>query len=256
MEGIDKEQFRLLVNLHTRNARQGPGSYEATLRALELSGIDTHAPLKIADIGCGTGAASILLAKHTKAHITAVDFLPEFLEKLQKDAEEAGVLDRMTTLAADMADLPFELEQFDVIWAEGAIYNIGFEKGLKEWRRFLKPDGVLAVSEITWLTEERPAEVEDHWKGEYPEIDTAANKILALERSGYTLIDHFVLPPSCWLENYYDPIEAGFDAFLARHDSVAAREIVAAEEKEIALYKTYKEHYSYGFYIARKQEGK
>ena len=57
-----------------------------------------------------------------------------------------------------------------LIWSEGAIYNIGFERGLKEWRRFLKEGAYLAVSEASWFTEKRPAEIETFWQDAYPEI--------------------------------------------------------------------------------------
>jgi ubiquinone/menaquinone biosynthesis C-methylase UbiE len=73
--------------------------------------------------------------------------------------------------------LPFNDEEYDVIWSEGAIYNIGFEKGVKDWKRFLKTGGMMVVSEITWLTAERPSELQEYWKNEYPEIDTASSKI-------------------------------------------------------------------------------
>jgi hypothetical protein len=41
-----------------------------------------------------------------------------------------------------MDDLPFKEEELDLIWSEGAIYNIGFEKGLREWRKYLKKMGI------------------------------------------------------------------------------------------------------------------
>ena len=135
---------------------------------MELAGLDRSRPLKIADIGCGTGASTILLAKELDADITAVDFLPEFLDELQIRASEQGVADRITTLNCSMDALPFEEGEFDVIWSEGAIYNIGFEAGVSAWRRFLKPGGKLIVSEITWLSATRPAELQSHWHSEYP----------------------------------------------------------------------------------------
>jgi ubiquinone/menaquinone biosynthesis C-methylase UbiE len=99
---------------------------------------------KIADIGCGTGAQTMALAQHTKGHITAVDLFPVFLEKLNERAQEKGLSDRITTLARSMEDLPFEGEALDIIWSEGAIYIMGFEKGVRDWKRFLKPGGYLA----------------------------------------------------------------------------------------------------------------
>jgi len=140
-----------------------------------------------------------------------------------------------------------------VIWAEGAIYNIGFENGIRLWRPFLKRGGVIAASEITWLTDHRPAELEEHWADEYPEISTAPAKIAALETAGYSPIGYFTLPPSCWLDHYYRPLQARFGAFLDRHaNTTAAQEIVEAEKREIELYERFAAHISYGFYIATR----
>jgi SAM-dependent methyltransferase len=247
------DDFQLLVDLHKPARRQGPGGDAETEKALDLAGIDRSAPLQIADIGCGTGASTLLLAQLLKARITAVDFLPEFLDVLVTRAEELGVADRVSTLACSMDDLPFADEELDVIWSEGAIYNIGFARGVAEWKRFLKPGGILVASEITWLTDARPAELQQHWDREYPEIDLASAKIRALEKNGYAPIGYFVLPERCWLDEYYRPMQARFDDFLERHGhSAEARAIVAAEQHEISLYETYRAHVSYGVYIARK----
>jgi SAM-dependent methyltransferase len=166
------------------------------------------------------------------------------------------VADRITTLAAPMEALPFEEEWYDAIWAEGAIYNMGFAAGAEAWRRFLKPGGVLAVSELTWLTATRPAELQAHWDGEYPEVDTASAKMGVLEDLGFSPLGYFPLPERCWLDNYYRPMQARFPAFLARQgNSEAARAVVAAEEAEISLYERYEAFVSYGYYIARKTGG-
>ncbi|MEE4604811.1 MAG: class I SAM-dependent methyltransferase, partial [Desulfobacteraceae bacterium] len=135
--------FQLLIDLHRHATRQGPGGEAETKRALELAGLDRLRPLKIADIGCGTGASTILLAKELDAEITAVDFLTEFLDELQSRAKDHGVADRITTLNCSMDALPFTVGEFDVIWSEGAIYNMGFEAGVAAWSRFLKPGGKL-----------------------------------------------------------------------------------------------------------------
>ena len=250
---MDDLQMELLIDLHRSNFRQGPGGEIQTKQALMLAGLDKSRPLKIADIGCGTGASTIQLAKELDAEITAVDFLPEFLEELQARATDHGVADKITTLSCSMDALPFADEEFDVIWSEGAIYNMGFEAGVSAWRRFLKPGGKLIVSEITWLTADRPAELQSHWDAEYPEIDVASAKIGSLERHGYIPEAYFYLPTSCWIDNYYRPMQDGFDAFLERNGgSDQAREIIECEKGEISLYEKHWKYYSYGVYIAQK----
>lgn len=250
------DDLELLIDLHRDGRRQGPGGDDETRLAVALSGLQGAADLKIADIGCGTGASTLVLARELDAHITAVDFLPEFLAGLEKAAARAGLADRITTLAAPMESLPFENESCDAIWAEGAIYNIGFAAGVEAWRRFLKPGGVLAVSELTWLTAARPAELQAHWDSEYPEVDTASAKMAVLEDLGFSPLGYFPLPEHCWLDNYYRPMQDRFPAFLERHGpSEAARAVVAAEETEISLYERHRGFISYGYYIARKTGG-
>ncbi|MDJ0839141.1 MAG: methyltransferase domain-containing protein [Acidobacteriota bacterium] len=250
---MDRLQLQLLIDLHKHAVRQGPGGEAETKRALELAGLDRSRPLKIADIGCGTGASTILLAKELDANITAVDFLMEFLDELQTRAKDHGVAERITTLCCSMDALPFSDEEFDVIWSEGAVYNMGFENGVSAWRRFLKPGGKLVVSEITWLGAARPPELQSYWEREYPEIDLASAKIGILERHGYSPEAYFFLPPHCWLQNYYRPVQNRFDEFLERNDhSAQAKELVDCEKEEIAMYEKYSDYYSYGVYIAKK----
>ena len=250
------DDLQLLLDLHKDGSRQGPGGDRETRLAIELSGLKKGAGLKIADIGCGSGASTLTLARELDAHITAVDFLPEFLAELEVRADRAGVADRITTLTASMDALPFEKAAFDAIWSEGAIYNMGFAAGLEAWRRYLKPSGIIAVSELTWLTDQRPEQLQTHWEREYSEVDRASAKIDVLERLGFSLLGYFPLPEYCWLDNYYRPLQRRFPAFLARHEnSDAARAVVAAEESEIALYEDHAAFVSYGFYIARKVDG-
>lgn len=246
------DELTLLADLHKAGLRQGPGSPDVTRRAMVLAGLDGSRPLEIADIGCGTGAASLELARILDARITAVDFLPSFLDVLRQRAQAQG-LGRIITLEASMDALPFTDASFDVIWSEGAVYNMGFEAGIAAWKRFLKPGGKLVLSEITWTTAARPQTITDYWTAQYPEIDTASAKLAVLERHGYRPEGYFLLPPCCWQEHYYGPLRERFPAFLDRHEhSPQAAAIVAAEEKEMALYQKYGQFYSYGMYVAAK----
>ena len=247
------DDFQLLIDLHKRAKRQGPGGDLEIEKMIDLAMLDQSSQLKIADIGCGTGSSALKLAHMLNASVTAIDFLPEFIEVLQGRIQQEGLADKVEPLVCSMDNLPFRDDDFDLIWSEGAIYNIGFTKGVNYWKRFLKPDGLLVVSEITWTTNARPEEIERHWLQEYPEIGTASEKINILEQGGYSPIAYFTLPEHCWINNYYRPMQRGFPEFLSRNDnSSEANAIVAAEEKEIDLYERFKDYYSYGVYVAKK----
>jgi ubiquinone/menaquinone biosynthesis C-methylase UbiE len=107
---------------------------------------------RILDIGAGPGANSLALARSSAEKVTAVDRHQPFLDELERRAREAGLAERITTLNASMSRLPFEEGSFDLIWSEGAICLIGFRQGLTYWRRFLSPNGYIAVTEPCWLT--------------------------------------------------------------------------------------------------------
>ena len=247
------DNLQLLVDLHQDAQRQGPGGEVQTRLAGALSGLGRARNLKIADIGCGSGASTLVLARTLDAHITAVDIFPEFLNKLAEAASRTGVADHITTLAESMDKLPFMEAEFDAVWSEGAIYNMGFARGIEAWRKYLKTGGILAVSELTWLRDERPEPLQTYWGQEYPEVDTASAKMAILERLGFSPIGYFVLPENCWLDNYYRPLQERFAGFLERHQhSDAARAIVETEENEISLYEQHKAFIGYGYYVARK----
>lgn len=246
-------EIELLIDLHKYNPRQGPGSTADTFKALQLLPEIPKENWHIADIGCGTGAQSLDLARFTGAEIIAVDLFSEFTQELETRAKAQGLAAKIKTLTADMNSLPLQTESFDLIWSEGAIYSMGFENGLSKWRPFLKEGAFIALSEITWLKSERPSELESLWKEEYPEIGTAEDKIAALTRQGFNYISHFILEPSAWINEYYQPLMASIPAFLERHgDSPSAKAVAKANREEYEQYLKYQEYYSYGFYLARK----
>jgi SAM-dependent methyltransferase len=249
------DDLRLLTDLHITADRQGPGGAAETRCAIEMSGLSKQRGLRVADVGCGTGASTLVIAEQLDAQVVAVDFIAAFLGVLKARAARAGLTERIGTVTASMDSLPFEASSLDAIWSEGAIYNIGFENGARRWRPFLKCGGILAVSELTWLTASRPAELEAHWRAQYAEVGTASSKLAVLEHNGYTPLGYFVLPEHCWFDAYYDPMRQRFPAFLARHGwSDAAKAVVAAEELEIALYERYRAFVGYGYYVARKTD--
>jgi SAM-dependent methyltransferase len=251
-KSIHEFDFELICEYFSNLERQGPGSPEVTIKALSFVDHLTD-DSRIADIGCGTGGQTSVLARHAPGHITAIDLFPTFIDQFTTNAEKTNLQDRLTGIVASMDNLPFQPEELDLIWSEGAIYNIGFERGLNEWRKFLKTGGCIAVSEASWFTEQRPAEIEAFWNDAYPEIDTISNKVEQMQKAGYIPIATFILPENCWIENFYEPEVAARVKFLEKHaGNKAAEELVANQRHEAELYYKYKKFYGYVFYIGKK----
>lgn len=251
---IHEFDFNFICEYFSLLERQGPGSPEATHKALGF--IDNlTGQSRIADIGCGTGGQTRTLASHVQGSVTGLDLFPEFIRIFNRQAMQSGLQDRVRGIVGSMDNLPFAEEELDLIWSEGAIYNIGFERGLNEWRKFLKPGGCLAVSESSWFTAERPEEIHRFWMDMYPEIDTVPNKIAQIQRAGYVPVASFILPESCWTEHYYAPQVPVQEMFLHQYPgNEAAAEFIAFLRHEEELYRRYKEFYGYVFYIAKKTE--
>ena len=141
---------------------------------------------RILDIGCGSGVATMELARLTQGEIIGIDIDQPALDKFTRKVEEGGLTDRVQVINCSMFDMDFADESFDIIWSEGSIYAIGFERGLREWRRLLKPVGFLIV---------------------HDEQEDVNKKLGQITKCGYELLGHFILNVEIWWTEYFAPLE-------------------------------------------------
>lgn len=233
--------------------RQGPGGDEYTLRALSL--IPNRERIRdILDMGCGSGAPTMVLARNTNANIAALDNCSPFLETLQKNAQESGFGKRIRCVTGDMSQPDFAPNSFDVIWSEGAIACAGFDQGLKIWRPLLRENGCVAVTDACWFTDDTPKEVFDYFTGLYPGMLSVRECLLAFERAGYRLLDHFALPKESWVTEYYHPLEVEIARQRPLHvNDPQSVELLDSLQLEVDMYRKYSDHYGYEFFIAQKR---
>jgi ubiquinone/menaquinone biosynthesis C-methylase UbiE len=251
-KSIHEFDVNLICEYFSRLERQGPGSPEMTVKALSF--IDNlNAESQILDLGCGTGGQTMVMAQHAPGVITGIDLFPAFIDLFNDNATKLNLQERVKGVVGSMDNLPFREGELDLIWSEGAIYNIGFERGLNEWRKFLNSGGYIAVTEASWFTEERPAEINDFWMDAYPEINTIPNKVAQMQKAGYIPVASFILPENCWTEHFYAPQVAAQEVFLKKYaGNKTAEEFIASERHEAQLYSKYKAYYGYVFYIGKK----
>ena len=243
------KMVNVFFEVHSGLPREGPGDNESTKKAY-LTLQDLPENPRILDIGCGPGMQTIALAKLSKGRIDAVDNHQPFLEQLKKKAEEEGVSEKITVVNGDMLALNYEDGSFDLIWSEGAIFVIGFEKGLREWRNLLTNKGYIVVSELSWLKPDPPEDVRNFFMEGYPGIKTINENLETIKKAGYRIIEHFVLPEESWWNNYYTPIEAKIPSMKLKYkDDKEALDFLAAEELEIDMFRKYSDYYGYVFYV-------
>lgn len=250
---MDMDRF---FALHDGLPRQAPGSDDATreaLRRLRAHGLGEEPA--VLDVGCGPGRSAMVLGRETGGRVTAIDIHEPFVGETQRRIDDAGLGRRMRAERRSMFELDgaYPPESFDLLWAEGAIYVIGFAEGLQRWRRLLRPGGLAGVTELTWLTENPPAEARTFWAEAYPVMGTEPANRAAAERAGYRVLETFTLPASAWWDEYYRPLETRIAERRERHplDPEWAA-VLDAEAREIDLYRRFGASYGYVFYLLRR----
>jgi SAM-dependent methyltransferase len=204
----------------------------------------------VLDLGSGSGRAALVLAEELRTGVVAVDIHQPFLDQLQATARERGLDHLIEARCADMAAPGVPAGSIDLLWSEGAIYFLGFEEGLRLWRRLLAPGGCLAVSECSWLGADPPADVAAFFRQGYPGMAGVEQNIERVRAAGFKVLDHFALPPEAWWDEYYLPLEARMDLLAVGPDPELAA-VIAETRREINLFRRYGDAYGYVFYLMR-----
>jgi ubiquinone/menaquinone biosynthesis C-methylase UbiE len=210
---------------------------------------------RILDVGCGSGVPTMELARLSNGEMVGLDINQPLLDILARNIEKAGLSDRVKAVKCSMLDMTFPDESFDVIWAEGSTFIIGFERALKEWRRFLKPKGFLVVHEMIWSRPDPPQEAYNYWKGLAASgIRTVPEYLEQISGSGYDLIGHFTLPEDAWWIEYYVPLENRIQELRLKYiDDPKALVILDKEQREIDIARKHHEWCGSAFFVMQKR---
>ncbi|MFO7692158.1 MAG: class I SAM-dependent methyltransferase [Vicinamibacterales bacterium] len=232
--------------------RGGPGDPASTRRALAMMA-DLPAQPRVLDLGCGPGGGSANLARLTGGRVAALDLHPPFVAQQAAAARAGGLSHHVDPVCADMRAAPFAPAVFDLVWSEGALYNMGFREGVGLCRRLVKPGGYVAVSEVVWTVAAPPDEVRLWWHAEYPDIAPIAEKAAVVTGAGFQIIDHFTLPREAWTRYFYEPMKARLGEFRRAWsgDSVGLA-VIAELDVEIDMYERYSQVQGYEFFVGRR----
>lgn len=231
-------------------AKLGPGSDADTRDILHRLPIDRFDV--IVDAGCGTGRQTIVLARELRTPVHAIDTYEPFLEELRRRAVEAGVSHLVQAHCMDMKDIPDEFPGIDLLWSEGAAYNIGFADALAAWSRAIRPAGFAVVSELAWLTDRAPKMAREFFSAAYPDMRHTSDNVAIAARAGYRVLGTRTLPEEAWTEGYYDVLEERVKS-LADHPDAAVRALARETAKEIDVFKSSEGSFGYVFYVLQRR---
>ena len=241
--------IQALITLHLGLERQGPGDTNYSNHILSLIPELPENP-RIADIGCGAGAGTLVLAERFQSKVKAVDFAREFLDDLENRAKQRGLEHFVETVECDMGRLDWEPETIDLLWSEGAAYNLTFEGALKTWRPLMTANGIAVVSEMNYFTTEVPEPVRSYLQNLYPTIATESENSNHANSSGFEVVGIHRLPSKAWWDNYYGPLRENMNALKHSKDKVM-QSVIQETEEEMTFFEKYEAYYGYSFYIMR-----
>ena len=228
----------------------GPGGNAHTVKVLQF--LPATEFKVVVDAGCGTGRQTIALARELGTVVHAVDLHAPFLAELERRAREAKVEHLVRTHCMDMKDIPGVFQSIDLLWSEGAAYNIGLANALATWAPALAPDGFAVVSELSWLKEQAPAPVKEFFRSGYPDMQSVQDNIELAESAGYRLLGIYTLPRDAWVEGYYDVL-APRAMVLLDHADPSVRAFAAETIREIEVFERSDDSYGYVFYALQRE---
>ena len=187
---------------------------------------------RILDIGCGTGASTMELARLTDGEITGLDIDQTALDRLNSKIKKAGLSDRFKTLNCSLLDMEFPDESFDIAWSEGSIFVVGFEKGLQEWKRLIRPGGFMVV---------------------HDEMGDVEEKLKQISTCGYELLGYFTLDMDIWWNEYFVPLGKLVNETRAKYaDEPEIHEAINQAQSELDFFRKAPERNSSVCFIMKR----
>ncbi len=252
MEKPTPRFWKIFFEVYESLPRQGPGNRTSTARALSLC-MDLPLSPMVLDLGCGVGTQTLYLSELTSGTIVAIDRHAPSIERLRAALAVRGLSQRVQAEVGDMAHPDCPPESFDLIWSEGALYNIGIENALRICHGLLRPGGYVAFTDAVWRKESPPPEVKAGFDLDYPTMGWLEEVLIAIESCGFAQVGHFTLPDEAWWNDFYTPMEHRIDELRLKYTNDAeALSILDQLAQEPELHRRFSEYYAYEFFVARR----
>lgn len=228
----------------------GPGSDDETLQMLHRLSRDRFDV--VVDAGCGAGRQTMVLIEELQSLVHAVDSHEPFLQILRRRASQANAAHLLQVHCMDMRDIASRFAAIDLLWSEGAAYNIGFANALASWSRSIRPGGLAVVSELAWLAEDIPASAREFFASAYPDMRLTTENAGIAEDAGYEVLATQTVSREAWTDGYYDLLKPRARA-LADHADESVRQFARETLTEIDVFEAAHGSYGYVFYLLRRR---
>jgi SAM-dependent methyltransferase len=178
-----------------------PAGKEFTLTGGRFAGI--HPASRVLDIGCGYGEGVCNITAEFRCKAIAIDTSSENISFAQELAIERRVSHLIEFRHADVKTVDFSDDPFDLILAEGGVNSfIGRRNSLELTRSWLVPRGWIEFSDLIFLSDKVPSEVQAIFDHDTYQYETEASYRKLVADAGFTIHFMSLVPPSGW-DNYY-----------------------------------------------------
>lgn len=125
--------------------------YESMLRSVALK-----EGWHVLDAGCGSGSFLPLMSEliGKRGHIDAIDLAEENVAIVNTQIAKNKFICSVSTKVGSITELPYENNSFDAIWCGNIVQylnNEELENTLSEFKRILKPNGLLAIKDFSMM---------------------------------------------------------------------------------------------------------
>ena len=143
------EFFELMDISHRYLEILNPSSHEKILAVGDVLHLNTGS--RVIDFGCGKGELLVLWAEKFGISGTGVDISEPFVEKARNKIKERNLDNRIEIALSNGSEYMTD-EVYDAGLCIGSTFIWGgFRETIQALRKFVKPEGKLAIGEVYWL---------------------------------------------------------------------------------------------------------
>ena len=184
LDSLKPEDLAPIDEFHTRGK-------DSTVEIANLAQLQPHH--NVLDVGCGLGGSARYIAEKYGCNVIGIDLTEQYIDVANKLTDLVKLSDKVSFKQASALDIPFESDNFDVVWTEHTQMNIADKEGFySEISRVLKPKGRLVFHDIFG------ADIPAHYPTPWAEHDSLSS--LCTQEEAKNAIEKSDLAVEQWID--------------------------------------------------------